>query len=178
MTEEFLDPCFRDDVQAKATTLCTDCEEFLCDDCVRAHRRNKLSLAHVLLDVKQIGSLPQSTVSSHIFCDIHQATTLDFYCPLLEKTCCRSCMVDVHRTCERVIPLSEASKNIKSDLIIDKLSEEIENLFSISEQLLKNGDDNIEEMQHQENSIHEQISQRKSKIIENLTKKKSPYMKI
>jgi hypothetical protein len=33
MTEEFCDPCFRDDVQAKATTLCTDCEEFLCDDC-------------------------------------------------------------------------------------------------------------------------------------------------
>jgi hypothetical protein len=84
MAEEFLDPCFRDDVQAKATTLCTDCKEFLCDDCVRAHRRKKLSLAHVLLDVKQIGSLPQSTVSSHIFCDIHQATTLDFYCPLLE----------------------------------------------------------------------------------------------
>ena len=110
MTEEFCDPCFRDDVQAKATTLCTDCEEFLCDDCVRAHRRNKLSLAHVLLDVKQIGSLPQSTVSSHIFCDIHQATTLAFYCPQHEKTCCRSCMVDVHRTCDRVIPLSEASK--------------------------------------------------------------------
>jgi hypothetical protein len=55
MTAEFCDPCFRDDVQAKATTMCTDCEEFLCDDCTRAHRRNKLSLAHVLLDVKQIG---------------------------------------------------------------------------------------------------------------------------
>ena len=43
MTAEFCDPCVRDDVQAKATTLCTDCEEFLCDDCTRAHRRNKLS---------------------------------------------------------------------------------------------------------------------------------------
>jgi hypothetical protein len=28
-------------------------------------------------------------------------------------------MVDVHRTCDRVIPLSEASENIKSDPIID-----------------------------------------------------------
>ena len=170
MTEEFCDSCFRDDVQAKATTLCTDCEEFLCDDCTRAHRRNKLSLAHVLLDVKQIGSLPQSTISSHTFCDIHQATTLDFYCPQHEKTCCRSCMVDVHRTCDRVIPLSEASENIKSDPIIDKLSEEIENLISISDKLLKNGDDNIEEMQHQGNAIRAQISQRKSKIIENFDK--------
>ena len=115
--------------------------------------------------------MPQSTVSSHIFCDIHQATTLDLYCPQHEKTCCRSCMVDVHRTCDRVIPLSEASKNIKSDPIIDKLSEEIENLISISDKLLKNGDDNIEEMQHQENAIHAQISQRKSKIIENFDKK-------
>jgi hypothetical protein len=79
-------------------------------------------------------------------------------------------MVDVHRTCDRVIPLSEASKNIKSDPIIDKLSEEIENLISISDKLLKNGDDNIEEMQHQENAIHAQISQRKSKIIENFDK--------
>jgi hypothetical protein len=42
----------------------------------------------------------------------------------------------------------------------------IENLISMSEQLLKNGDDNIEEMLHQENAIHAQISQRKSKIIE------------
>jgi hypothetical protein len=47
-----------------------------------------------------------------------------------------------------------------------KLSEEIENLISISDKLLKNGDDNIEEMQHQENAIHAQISQRKSKIME------------
>ena len=168
MTAEFCDSCFRDDVQAKATTLCTDCEEFLCDDCTRAHRRNKLSLAHVLLDVKQIGSLPQSTISSHIFCDIPQATMLDFYC--------RSCMVDVHRTCDRFIPLSEASENIKSDPIIDKLSEEIENLISISDKLLMNGDDNIEEMQHQENAIHAQISQRKSKIIEIIRKEeKSLY---
>jgi hypothetical protein len=36
--------------------------------------------------------------------------------------------------------------------------------------LLKNGDDNIEEMQHQENAIHAQISQRKSKIMENFDK--------
>jgi hypothetical protein len=81
MTKELCDPCCRDDVQANATTLCTDCEEFLCDDCARAHRRNKLSLAHVLLDVKQIESLPQSTVSSQTLCDMHQATTLYFYCP-------------------------------------------------------------------------------------------------
>jgi DNA repair exonuclease SbcCD ATPase subunit len=36
--------------------------------------------------------------------------------------------------------------------------------------LQKNGDDNIEQMQHQENAIHAQISQRKSKIIENFDK--------
>jgi hypothetical protein len=109
-------------------------------------------------------------------------------------------MVDVHRTCDRVIPLSEASENIKSDPIIDKLSEEIENLhstkssswlyFKISVRIdstfiswswtlsctfFKNGDDNIEELQYQENSIHAQISQRKSKIIENFDKEeKSP----
>jgi hypothetical protein len=80
-------------------------------------------------------------------------------------------MVDVHRTCDRVIPLSEASKNIKSGPIKDKITEKIENLISISDKLLKNGDDNIEEMQHQENAIHAQISQRKSKIIENFDKK-------
>jgi hypothetical protein len=79
-------------------------------------------------------------------------------------------MVDVHPTCDIVIPLSEASKNIKSDPIIDKLSEEIGNLISISDKLLKNGDENIEEMQHQENAIHAQISQRKSKIIEHFDK--------
>lgn len=170
MTEEFCDPCCRDDVHANATTLCTDCEEFLCGDCTRAHRKNKLSLAHVLLDINQIGSLPQSTVSSQTFCDIHQTTALDFYCPQHEKTCCRSCMIDVHRTCDRVIPISEASKNIKSDPIIDKVSAEIENLISTSDKLLKNGDDNILEMQHQENAIHGQISQRKSKITETFDK--------
>ena len=82
-------------------------------------------------------------------------------------------MVDVHRTCDIVIPLSEASKHIKSDPIIDKLSEEIENLICISDKLLKNGDENIEEMQHQENAIHAQISQRKSKIIENFDKEEN-----
>jgi hypothetical protein len=37
----------------------------------------------------------------------------------------------------------------------------------------KNGDENIEEMQHQENAIHAQTSQRKSKIIENFDKEEN-----
>ena len=42
--------------------------------------------------------------------------------------------------------------------------------------MLKNGDENIEEMQHQENAIHAQISQRKSQILENFDKEeKSLY---
>jgi hypothetical protein len=39
--------------------------------------------------------------------------------------------------------------------------------------LQKNGDDNIEQMQHQENAIHAQISQRKSKIIDNFDKEQT-----
>lgn len=170
MSEQNCDPCSRDEVETCATTWCTDCEEALCADCTRAHRRNKLSLSHVLLDTKEISSLPESTITTQTFCDIHCDILLEFYCQSHSKTCCRSCMVEAHRNCDNVIPLSEASKNIKSSPIIEELSAEIENIISTVDKLLQNGNGNLKEIENQEREILDSLSKAKKQATDTFDK--------
>lgn len=166
MSDKWCDPCASDNVESKAASWCTDCEEALCPDCTKAHRRNKLSRSHVLIDTQQIENLPSSTVSSQTYCEIHRDLTLDFYCNLHDTTCCRSCMVEIHRSCENVVPLDQASKNIKSAPIIDELTAEIENIINTADRLLSNAEVNLSKLENQKTDILERISQEKKQAID------------
>ena len=61
-----------------ANKKCDDCDEFLCDDCVKAHKRVKVTKDHVIKDVKVANvdddDEGNSTQTKDVSCSVHQVT--------------------------------------------------------------------------------------------------------
>jgi hypothetical protein len=49
-------PCSRENQLETATKWCSDCEEGLCTDCSKVHRKNKLTVDHSLIDANLVSS--------------------------------------------------------------------------------------------------------------------------
>jgi hypothetical protein len=63
--------------------------------------------------------------SSKINCEIHTDVQIDHFCSQHDVVCCRACLSDSHRSCESVLPLDSASKDVRnSSLLSDTLEEQ------------------------------------------------------
>jgi hypothetical protein len=60
--------------------MCEECEEYLCEDCVKAHKRVKVTKDHVITEINvrddeaETGNGSSSCVSKEIQCPVHQVT--------------------------------------------------------------------------------------------------------
>jgi hypothetical protein len=99
------------------------CEEKLCTECAEWHMRCKEYRSHYVIDLSSIG--PRIPPSSKINCEIHTDVQIDYFCSQHDVVCCRACLLDSHRSCESVLPLDSASKDVKnSSLLSDTLEEQ------------------------------------------------------
>jgi B-box zinc finger len=68
------------DDQNIANKLCNDCDEYLCDDCVKAHKRVKVTKDHVIKDVTLANVDEESGNSAptkDLLCSVHPVTIND-----------------------------------------------------------------------------------------------------
>ncbi|KAI8498629.1 hypothetical protein Bbelb_238310 [Branchiostoma belcheri] len=94
-------PC--DVCEEVATCGCVVCEEFLCEDCARTHRRAKRTRGHD--EVIGVAELSQQLISkarsfkstSLPMCPKHGDEKLKFYCETCQSPICRDCTVLQHK---------------------------------------------------------------------------------
>ncbi|KAF6216602.1 hypothetical protein GE061_000946 [Apolygus lucorum] len=103
--------CHSCDECAKATSKCKDCDELLCDRCVRAHIRVKLTKDHFIVPLEDPQSSPSftnqssgassssssSVLNGNTFCESHLTETVRLYCDTCFKPVCSECTVLDHR---------------------------------------------------------------------------------
>lgn len=84
--------------QTSATSRCTVCNDMLCDACVSAHKRVKLTREHPIVPLGNPNNLPngatQSTISKankRYSCGKHSAEKLSLYCDHCNKVTCVKC---------------------------------------------------------------------------------------
>ncbi|XP_078699889.1 E3 ubiquitin-protein ligase TRIM45-like [Branchiostoma floridae x Branchiostoma belcheri] len=85
-----------------ATCGCVVCEEFLCDECARAHRRFKRNRDHEVISVaelkEQLITKTSSVKSTSLpMCPKHEDEKLKFYCETCHSPICRDCTVLQHK---------------------------------------------------------------------------------
>ncbi|XP_073990651.1 E3 ubiquitin-protein ligase TRIM71-like isoform X2 [Rhodnius prolixus] len=80
---------------SRATTRCYDCEELLCDSCVRAHQIFNLTKDHLIVHIRAGSPVHFSPIS--IPCDSHTTEFLKLYCDICCIPVCRDCTVGDHR---------------------------------------------------------------------------------
>jgi hypothetical protein len=106
--------------------------------------------------------------SSKITCEIHTDVQIDYFCSQHDVVCCRACLSDSHRSCETVLPLDFASKDVKnSSLLSDTLAEQ-DYMTETLQKMEENRDENQKLLKQKKSLIIKQISAAKSKVLKYL----------
>lgn len=101
--EHSCEPCKKDGNFIEATGYCQNCNEYLCEMCMKHHRRPKPSRHHVLMDKLQMPKNKPKKLNITICtvkCDKHPNKYLEFYCKKHDITGCSDCINDDHKTCD------------------------------------------------------------------------------
>ena len=106
--------------------------------------------------------------SSKIKCEIHTDVQVDYFCSQHDVLCCRACISDSHRSCETVIPLDFASKDVKNSSLLSDMLKEQDNMTETLEKMSENRDDNRKLLKQKKSLIIKQISTVKSKLLKHL----------
>ena len=92
------DPCILENEIVSAEFYCTDCSEYFCNYCARAHRKSKISRHHKLLDRLEMPKKKLTTVQEK-FCSKHNGKLIEYFCENHEQLCCSVCVTLEHRQC-------------------------------------------------------------------------------
>ncbi|CAG9782623.1 unnamed protein product [Diatraea saccharalis] len=81
-----------------ATSYCVDCAEFICDNCVNAHQRLKITKEHTIKSKQEAVAELQAAQNSHdMFCRYHVQERLTLFCETCDRLTCRDCQLQQHR---------------------------------------------------------------------------------
>ena len=164
--ETICDPCSEKNKRLVAEKYCSDCEKKLCTECTKLHLRRKAFRSHHVIDLSSVGlRIPPS---SKINCEIHTDVLIDYFCSQHDVLCCRACLSDSHRSCESVLPLDSASKDVKNSSLLSDTLEEQDNMTEILQKMEGNRDENQKLLKQKKSLIIKQISAAKSKVLKYL----------
>ncbi|XP_037945595.1 E3 ubiquitin-protein ligase TRIM33 isoform X2 [Teleopsis dalmanni] len=85
---------------AVATSWCVDCSEYICDSCVQAHQRLKITKDHTIKPKEEANNeqLPGAAgVDKLHLCNLHPQEKLSLFCETCDKLTCRDCQLSDHR---------------------------------------------------------------------------------
>ncbi|XP_028035606.1 E3 ubiquitin-protein ligase TRIM33 isoform X4 [Bombyx mandarina] len=85
-----------------ATSYCVDCAEFICDNCVLAHQRLKITKDHTIKSkeeaVAELQAAQGSARNAHdMYCTEHVQERLSLFCETCDRLTCRDCQLQHHR---------------------------------------------------------------------------------
>ncbi|XP_049878554.1 E3 ubiquitin-protein ligase TRIM33 [Pectinophora gossypiella] len=85
-----------------ATSYCVDCAEFICDNCVHAHQRLKITKDHTIKSKEEALAELQAAAAAgrqahDMFCREHPQERLSLFCETCDRLTCRDCQLQHHR---------------------------------------------------------------------------------
>ncbi|XP_022823886.1 transcription intermediary factor 1-beta [Spodoptera litura] len=85
-----------------ATSYCVDCNEFICDNCVHAHQRLKITKEHTIKSRDEALAELQAAAGGarselDMFCSEHVQERLSLFCETCDRLTCRDCQLQHHR---------------------------------------------------------------------------------
>ncbi|XP_063409078.1 uncharacterized protein LOC134692551 [Mytilus trossulus] len=116
-------PCMYDETHQNARKWCTSCEEGLCEDCEKTHKKTKTSRNHKLISIEDYRKIEH--VQIPFTCSEHDKK-FEWFCKSHDQAICVVCLPTAHRSCPDVIPIDVAATNARQSTAISDLQEAIE----------------------------------------------------
>ena len=113
--------------------FCNDCVQFLCEDCLRVHRKLQGTRGHV---IRRGDDMPKSMADKppkFDYCDVHHRSRKDLFCGTHRALLCSQCVPLQHNGCP-VQSVDVACKGVPTseiDALYDKVSDFKVNLSSV-----------------------------------------------
>ena len=159
---------------AKATSFCVDCHEYLCQGCTNSHHRFGVLKDHRLLTGENFpaGDPPSQDDKKDNLekCIDHPTKEIQFYCDKHDALCCSACSVLHHEQCTKMnIP------DIAGEYKIGPELQSLHNGINDTEQLVVKTIGEVEECLKAVETLNvselEKLRQYKAKIVEYLDRR-------
>jgi len=96
------------DGENEATSYCLDCQDYLCETCIKAHKTMKVTKDHQLILIEEMKDENQfksiTKLSLQIYCQTHQQKEMDLFCEDCKLTICSLCVLQ--HLSHKISPLS------------------------------------------------------------------------
>ena len=108
--------CLRDNIKEEGIDFCFSCNEKLCANCTKYHRRNLLTRDHKVVPLTETekGGLEPYFDQGEI-CGKHHGRLIEYFCDDHEEPCCTTCVCTTHRKCYQVKTVEETALCLKEE---------------------------------------------------------------
>lgn len=129
-------------------SYCLECSEWLCSDCVTAHKRVKLTKSHTITD-----EAPE-VCDGIEYCENHPNEPLQLFCESCDMMTCRDCQLQHHKEHRYDFVADAAAKERKLlQLAFPELIQKKGNLI----EFMQLGETRLKDLDHQEENLNHQI---------------------
>ena len=163
--EKFCSIC--DPSPIRAMVWCSECEEFLCSDCLKQHKSTKLFKNHSTMSLEDYKELPTVVQAMKYHCEDHDERH-HMYCPVHNRPCCIRCVLAAHKACSGVAPITDFISNVKSSPAILDLEQTLKELGSFIKRLRDDKEENMQEVLARQKEICEEIHKIRNSLNDHL----------
>lgn len=111
------EPCQSTSEKNQARFFCTECNEYLCTECQKTHRKLKFSRSHMTVETtaKTRARIPLYMEYSKLLkCDAHTDKYIEFFCKDHDEVFCSTCAFVFHRTCSDIMEIKRNCSKVPS----------------------------------------------------------------
>ena len=140
-TTLYCDPCLFDNENIEATAFCTNCVEYLCQECCRDHKKSKSTRDHnVLKENMPKNATVYKTIKEMTSCSDHPDAEVTHRCNNHKVYVCVMCIAGSHRKCTSVTELvmSESLASSRLDTVEQQLQDVRNNAMKVKEKRQEN----------------------------------------
>ncbi|GFS99853.1 e3 ubiquitin-protein ligase TRIM33 [Trichonephila clavipes] len=161
-------PCTSCEEGTQSCAFCQQCQEWLCETCLSAHNRVRVTKVHTVRSREEMGAGPAARNQKYLICSQHSSEQLKLYCETCDQLTCRDCQLNIHKE-HKYQFLTKACEEEKSDIteLLTKIKEKQALIEEASNNLNKRNDEILE----RERALTQEIKTFAVKFITDINKR-------
>ena len=163
--------CLRENEEEEATDYCITCQESMCRNCVKYHKRNLASSNHGIVSLKEPMSLLYSiTTVRNSRCFKHPDREEEWFCDDHKRVCCSTCASTGHQKCLNFKTVKSVAEQNKIQGKAQKLLKTINHYKQGLLRIRTNQEQNLKDIAIASDTIKEETTALRREINEHLDK--------
>ncbi|KAL3891967.1 hypothetical protein ACJMK2_004207 [Sinanodonta woodiana] len=160
------DSCSSENVSTLAEGFCAVCKEAMCTDCLKFHRRQKMTKSHAIVSVDEFDGNPKNVfqLGRDLFFLQHEGEYVKFYCKDHKVAGCGTCLFRNHNICSNKIDMKNEVPALLREINPDEIISDMENIEFRLQTFMAINDSNINNTESDVNTITDLISEIRRKI--------------